>query len=409
MRRKKTIVEEAEKKEDGRRDTGVQAKGGRLYVLVPCTKVEKGQRVSSKRWVATKLTDTANNVKKAVDMRKSLLAPNSKVLTSDHNILFPVYVDLYLARKKRTVADTTYAGYFYRGVKIKEFFEQLKLKNITQADIEQFLDSLFSSGKCQMRTVKDIKVLLNGIMEQAVKDGLIADNPAKEAVINRSLAMLNAKVRDDDDDFFSYREAQIFLERVESHDLYELFFVTLFFGLRREEVVGLRWSCIDFKEKTLKVNHTVTVGMNVNRLNSTKTDASRRKYPLTDEQVRMFEHLKAKEDNNRKLFGSAYIENDYVFKNDDGSLHYPDYPSKQFKKVIRENPDLPQHIKFHGLRTSCVSILVHEGFDVKRIQKWVGHKDINTTLKIYAKVKDKEAKEEILHGMTSIIRPKAYN
>ena len=56
-----------------------------------------------------------------------------------------------------------------------------------------------------------------------------------------------------------------------------------------------------------------------------------------------------------------------------------------------------------------LSILVHENFDVKGIQKWVGHKDINTTLKIYAKVKEKEAKEEILHGMTSIIRPKSYD
>ena len=62
----------------------------------------------------------------------------------------------------------------------------------------------------------------------------------------------------------------------------------------------------------------------------------------------------------------------------------------------------------HGLRTSCVSILVHEGFDVKSIQKWVGHKDIETTLKIYAKVKDKEAKQEILKGMNSLIPPRHY-
>ena len=103
----------------------MQAKGGWLYIFVPLKKIEKGQRASSKRWVATKMTDTASNVKKAAEMRKSLLAPNSKVLTNDHNILFPAYVDLYLARKKRTVADTTYAGYFYRGIKIKEFFEEL--------------------------------------------------------------------------------------------------------------------------------------------------------------------------------------------------------------------------------------------------------------------------------------------
>ena len=340
MGRKKQVKVAEEIKKDGRRDTGVQAKKGWLYILLPLKKVEEGQRASSKRWVATGLADTNDNLKRAKDMRKSLMSSKSKGLTDDHNVMFVMYVDLYLARKKRTVADTTYAGYLYRSVKIKEFFKKLKLKDITQADIEQFLDYLFAADNC-----KDIKVLFNGIMEQAVKDGLIADNPVKDAMINKSLALRNAKVKEDDD-FFSYREAQLFLKKVESHKLYELFFVTLFFGLRREEVLGLRWSSVDLKMKTLRVNHTVTVGTRVNRLNSTKTDTSTRTYPLTDDQVKMFEHLKAVEIKNRELFGEAYNDNDYIFKNEDGSLHYPDYPSKQLKKVIKENPDLPQHIKF---------------------------------------------------------------
>ena len=57
---------------------------------------------------------------------------------------------------------------------------------------------------------------------------------------------LYAKVKKDDDDFFSLKEAQLFLTIAELHELYELFFVTLFFGLRREEVLGLRWSSVDF-------------------------------------------------------------------------------------------------------------------------------------------------------------------
>ena len=146
----------------------------------------------------------------------------------------------------------------------------------------------------------------------------------------------------------------------------------------------------------------------MNRVNSTKTATSARTYPLTEEQVKMFKHLKAKETENRDLFGSAYHDNDYIFKHEDGSLYYPDYPTKAFGKLIKAHPELPQGITFHGLRKLCVSILVHEGYDVKRIQKWVGHADIDTTLKIYAKVKDKEAKQEILNGMNNIIKPKSY-
>ena len=65
------------------------------------------------------------------------------------------------------------------------------------------------------------------------------------------------------------------------------------------------------------------------------------------------------------------------------------------------------HFTYLG-RSSCVSILVHRGMDVKSIQKWVGHADIDTTLKIYAKVKDKEAKKEISDAMTGIISLKDY-
>ena len=195
---------------------------------------------------------------------------------------------------------------------------------------------------------------------------------------------------------------------MKDHELYELFYLTLFFGLRREEILGLRWSAIDFKDMTLAINHTVTRGMTVNRANTTKTSSSAREYPLTEEQIEMFNQLKKKEDANRKLFGNGYQDNDYIFKHADGTLYYPDYPSKIFSKLIKKMPELPQGITFHGLRSSCVSILVHQGMDVKSIQKWVGHADIDTTLRIYAKVKDKESKREISETMKGIIQLKDY-
>ena len=122
----------------------------------------------------------------------------------------------------------------------------------------------------------------------------------------------------------------------------------------------------------------------------------------------MFRQLKKKEKANRRLCGNGYFDSDYIFKHVDGTLYYPDYPTKAFGKLIKRIPELPQSITFHGLRSSCVSILVHQGMDVKSIQKWVGHADIDTTLRIYAKVKDKEAKREISDAMNGIISLKDY-
>lgn len=397
----------ARPKKDGKRATGIQGKSGRLYIVIAQNTVKDGIKKPEKKWVATGLADTPENVKKASEIRKKLLN-NKEALTADRNVTVTEYTDLFLNRKKREISDTTYSSYFYKSKRIKEYFGTIKVRDVNEVIVENFLDSLFEEHHVQQRTVKDLKVLLGGIFEQAVKEGIIAYNPVKEVLINKNLAIKYSKEKNTDEEFFSYEEAQYFLGKMKDHELYEMFYLTLFFGLRREEILGLRWSAIDFKDKTMAINHTVTRGMTVNRANTTKTSSSAREYPLTDEQIEMFNQLKKKESSNRKLFGNGYQDNDYIFKHADGTLYYPDYPSKVFSKLIKKMPELPQDITFHGLRSSCVSILVHQGMDVKSIQKWVGHADIDTTLRIYAKVKDKESKREISETMKGIIQLKDY-
>ena len=397
----------ARPKKSGKRATGIQGRSGYLYIIKNNYIIKDGNKILEKQWISTGLKDTSENIKKASEMRSRLL--NIKEAKStDRNISLSEYADDFLKKKKREVSDTTLSSYFYRANRIKNYFGDTKVKDLNETMVENFLDDMFKTYKVQRRTVKDTKVLLSSILEQAVKEGLIATNPAKEVVINKNLANKYAKEKDTDEEFFSYEEAQRFLDSIKDHELYELFYVTLFFGLRREELLGLRWSALDFKNKTMSINHTVTRGTVINRVNSTKTDSSTREYPLTDEQIEMFKMLKDKENEYRQLCGNNYYESDYIFKHVDGSLFYPDYPSKLFAKLIRKMPELPQNITFHGLRSSCVSILVHQGMDVKSIQKWVGHKDIDTTLRIYAKVKDKEAKREISKAMTGIIPLKNY-
>jgi len=397
----------ARPKKDGKRATGIQGKSGRLYIVIAQNTVKDGIKKAEKKWVATGLADTPDNVKKAAEIRRKLLN-NKEALTADRNITVAEYTDLFLNRKKREISDTTYSSYYYKSKRIKEYFGTIKVRDVNEVIVENFLDNLFEEHHVQQRTVKDLKVLLGGIFEQAVKEGIIAYNPVKEVLINKGLAIKYSKEKNTDEEFFSYEEAQHFLGKMKDHELYELFYLTLFFGLRREEILGLRWSAIDFKDMTLAINHTVTRGMTVNRANTTKTSSSAREYPLTEEQIEMFNQLKKKEDANRKLFGNGYQDNDYIFKHADGTLYYPDYPSKIFSKLIKKMPELPQGITFHGLRSSCVSILVHQGMDVKSIQKWVGHADIDTTLRIYAKVKDKESKREISETMKGIIQLKDY-
>ena len=92
------------------------------------------------------------------------------------------------------------------------------------------------------------------------------------------------------------------------------------------------------------------------------------------------------------MFGSEYINNDYIFKRDNGKTYSPDYISRGFSKILLTN-NLP-HIRFHDLRHSCASLLVANGFNLKDIQEWLGHADIQTTANIYAHL-DSERKKNI--------------
>ena len=90
------------------------------------------------------------------------------------------------------------------------------------------------------------------------------------------------------------------------------------------------------------------------------------------------------------MLGDDYKDFGYVFTWEDGRPFKPHYVTKSFRKLVKKSDKLDDSLTFHSLRASCVSLLVHNGVDVKDVQEWVGHADIKTTLQIYARTDDKQ-------------------
>lgn len=395
-----------------RRAKGIYAKHDKLFAAIQTYEIVDGKKKYIKKWISTDLADTPRNIKKAKDFREDLLLRDKEEFAADKKITMEEFVKHYLVIKKRLVADSTYASLMFRTNHISKYFQNICIGDITTRDVNAFLDHLLMGGNdakhitkspgLSKRSVRDIKAVLINIMNQALAEGIIHKNPALDATINAQLARKTAYK--EEDTFFSYEECIRFLKGVKGHPLYLFFYFTVFFGLRRSEALGLKWSNINLELGRFTIASTVTKGTVIHREDVVKTSSSLRDYPLSPEQIKLLKELKERENEFRQILGSEYCENDYVFKHDDGSLYYPDYPSDAFRKLVRSMPDLPQNIHLHGLRSSCVSILVHEGFDIKQIQKWVGHADPETTLKIYSKVKSGQAKEEISTKMSSLIQ-----
>lgn len=157
--------------------------------------------------------------------------------------------------------------------------------------------------------------------------------------------------------------------------------ITALYGLRRSEVLGLKWDSIDFDNRCLTIRHTVCKMLTTVEKDTTKTQSSHRSFPLTDEAYDIFQNAKAQEAINRRQFGREYHESDYVFKWPDGTPFSPDYVTHHFAKVLKKH-NLP-HIRFHEPRHSCASLLLNQGFGLKDVQEWMGHSDIQTTANIY--------------------------
>lgn len=167
--------------------------------------------------------------------------------------------------------------------------------------------------------------------------------------------------------------------------------IAAFYGFRREEVVGLKWSNIDFKNKTISVRHTVTecsLGGKVIMVakDSAKTKKSIRTLPLVAPIEEMLLRMKDKQEIYKKEFGDKYIweYDEYIYKEPDGKIVKLGYITQHFAhQVIKDNSQLKK-IRFHDLRHSCATLLRRQGVPMEDIQKWLGHSQITTTEKLYA-------------------------
>ena len=396
-------------KKTGRRATGVIGKQGYLYIRIP-----KEGKPGATQELGTKLKDTPENVKKAVAMREHILAQRETGKLSMTSTVSDA-IDVFLAAKKRSVSHTTYKGYFYRLERFRRRIGTIPLRILQTEDIEQAMDSMYEPYDEHERTkttdtIMESKKKFSAALNVAVKEGIIASNPAEEATLNSNLVAEHAQDEDDfdDDKFFSKEQAIMFLEIAKKeveYNMFALFYFSLYFCLRRSEVLGIRWKDIDFENKTLKIRHTVTKGDGVKRQNTTKTELSKSVFPLETEHTKMLKQIKEEQKNDKKGKGSAYSDNDYVFKDESGKAYYPDRPSKVFARLIDHHPELPQNITFHGLRRSGISIMIHDGYDPKTVQDWARHKDIDTTLKFYAMVKTRKSRQDVSQVLITWLKP----
>ena len=208
------------------------------------------------------------------------------------------------------------------------------------------------------------------VLKQALNDAvlyeLIPNNPAQYIKLPKQKSKISERTV-----LLTAAEAQTVINAFDGHPLQVAVLITLYYGLRKSETLGLRWSAVDFEKNTIAINHTVVKSRTIECKDSTKTPNSYRKFQLLPEVKALLLQMRE----------NSPANSEYIFCHDDGTSLRPDSTLKSFQAVLRKN-NLPK-MRFHDLRHSTASILLDKGWSLEDIKNWLGHADIETTSNIY--------------------------
>lgn len=365
----------------------LQEKNGMFYVVLNY-RDENGKRKTP--WISTNLP-VKGNKKRAenfmMDVRRNFVPPNVQRIEEREamqkgDILFTDFLLKWLRVAKSTVKLTTYASYEMMATRIIiPYFETLniKLKELTTEDIQEFYSAQLE--RVSANTVIHYHAVIHRALKYAVKIKTIQSNPAVNVERPRKEKFIGS--------FYDKKEINTLFDIIQGHPLEVAIKLAAFYGLRREEIIGLKWTAIDFENNTLTIQHTVTEcnldGKHIEVASDTaKTDSSLRTMPLVTNFREMLLAKKEKQEHYRKLCGRSYCKEylDYIFVNEMGERWKPRYLSDGFKRILEQNG--LRRIRFHDLRHTCASLLLANNVPMKKIQEWLGHSDFSTTANNYA-------------------------
>lgn len=332
--------------------------------------------------------------------------------SQDLNFLFDRYFATKKGLRKSTAVnyDVCYDRY------VRSDFGKKRIASIKYSDIIFFYNYLMEDKGLHIGTIKYIQRLLRPAFELAVKDNIIRNNPADGVIkhLNRNSDQFYTNTRH----ALTIEQQKAFLQildDVPDYNKWKPFFTVMFgTGCRVGEVIGLRWEDIDLEKRTIDINHSLfyyagSHNKSDNRwiVNKPKTDAGVRVIPMLDPVYEAFiEERERQFEEGTWCISEIDGMKDFIFCNRFRTICVPEMINRNIRRIIathntieeveaaREHrePVLLPHFSCHHIRHTFCARLCEADVNIKVIQALMGHKDIQTTLDIYAEVSSEKKK-----------------
>ena len=221
------------------------------------------------------------------------------------------------------------------------------------------------------KTVRNINQVISSAMDFAVAQKIIPENPCKAVAL--------PKVEHKEMKTIPAEQLQAFLQESKATGVYEMYYIELATGLRRGELLGLKWTDIDWKNGIIKVRRQVARvdGQIVEA--PLKTKNSYRTVTISQQAIEVLKQQKEK------------TNDEYVFPSPNGGPISPDSVNNMLKRVLAR-AGIPK-VRFHDLRHTFATIALQNGVDIKTVSGMLGHFSAGFTLDTYAHVTTAAQKE----------------
>ena len=361
----------------GEQKDGIAKRGSSYSYIVRVKDPETGK--SKQKWIsgfATKEEAKSARDKARTDSRTGVFVAPTKITVLEH-------FEAWWQIKREKVKPTTAENYrFILDRYILPKLGSLPLKELNSVRIEKMLIDLIQNHS--ESTVRLVSIVLSQGLDRAVKDRLLAFNPAKG--IERPKGKKRSVTP------YTSEELKRLLGALESHRLFAFFRLLAFTGARRGEILAVRWSDLDFDKATLSISKNRTrLGKTVIEQDSTKGGDGLRIVQLDFETLRLVKEHRKRQIEERMKAGSSWQDDNYIFTQENGLPLDPSTPYHLFKKTA-ERLGLRSE-SLHSLRHLHATELLNSGAGVHLVKDRLGHSDISTTLRTYAHVRPEQRQD----------------
>ena len=317
---------------------------------------------------------------------KKALADSQKLdLTKQGKYTVGTWMDAWFENvakiKVRPSSHQTYRGYIDNH--IKPNIGNIPLEKLTTMELQKLYRKLLTSGRVERveakeqpkglsaKTVRNINQVISSAMDLAVAQKIILENPTRACSLPR--------VEHKEMQTISAEQLQAFLEEAKRSGVYEMYYIELSTGLRRGELLGLKWEDIGMKQGVIRVRRQIS------RIDGKiveaplKTKNSYRTVTISPQAVEVLKAQKEKTDD------------EYVFPSPNGGPISPDSVNNMLHRVL-DRAGIPR-VRFHDMRHTFATLALQNGVDIKTVSGMLGHFSAGFTLDTYAHVTTAAQKE----------------